>query len=566
MMKQIRFWLVFGLLNGLLFAPIYYFFAEEAALWPRPMTLSAALLHRPNLDPWRLHLEFTWLVALCHCWPPRPNRWLTPLFTLLYSTMLAYGVYEGFIRSYYLLDPIWYNDYPLFRDGLAYVLTSLHLPLWFYVAGGAAVLAGVAGLGWLCHELVGQPLRGQLPQASRWGLVVLLVWGGGVWLSAGAEMGLPTSAVASLTRKAHHNATLSHQAWLDSRQFTRDRLTPFYELSSADLAHKPNIYLIFIESYGSVLYQRDDFRANYLTLTDQLEQTLADHAWHTVSSRSNSPMWGGGSWIAYTSAMSGLPINAHAQYLLLLNQYQTETLPSLPNYFRQQGYRTYSISGNSDLLNELEWQRYQRFYGMDEWWRFDALGYDGPLYGWGPSLPDQYAVGYMQTHMRAQGEPHFFFYITQNSHYPWHPLPPVVADWQTLAELPMPSFEVERVPHPVLRQRYWTAVASQLESLITQITHHGRPNDLYILIGDHQPARVANYNDGWDTPIHIITQDPALAQAFVPLGFVMGLDTQAILEPPLDHAGVYSLLTHVLLTQYGTDPANAPPYQPHGRR
>ncbi len=567
---NILFWLLFGGLNFLLFAPYYYFFIEETTLWPELDTAvsplwSTLLYDRPNLDPWRLHLEFTWLVALWVWWRPRPWPWSIPLFVGLYSFLLTHSLYEGFIRSYYLLDPIWYNDYPLFRDGLLYVLTSLNLPPTLYLLGILTLLGGLALLILLIYGLVGQPMLGEIHHATRWGLLVLLVWPMAVLLHKQSEMYAPTTAVGSLTSKLSYNLHLSREAQLASQQFTRDRLTPFYEEGPADLAIKPNIYLIFIESYGSVLYQRDDFRANYVALLRRLDRQLDEEGWHVVSSRSNSPTWGGGSWLAYTSAMSGLPIDAHAQYLLLLNRYQNETLPNLPNYLRQQGYRSYSISGNSDLLNEIEWQRYQRFYGIDEWWQFDKLAYEGPLYGWGPALPDQYALGYMQAQMRAQSDPHFFFYISQNSHYPWHPLPPVLGDWQEFPTLPQPPFETERVPHPVLRQRYWQAMAGQLQGTMTQVVAHGRANDLYIIIGDHQPARVANYNDGWDTPIHIITQDPALAEAFLPLGFQPGLDTKTITEPPLNHAGLYSLLTHVLLTQYGVEPATAPPYLPHGR-
>lgn len=567
---NIRFWLLFGGLNFLLFVPYYYFFREETTLWPELDTAvsplwQTLLYNRGNLDPWRLHLEFTWLVALWVWWRPQARRWPLALFLSLYSFMLLYGLYEGFIRSYYLLDPIWYNDFPLFRDGLLYVLTSLNLPPTAYLLGGVALLGGLALLVGVGQGLVGQRMLGAVHPATRWGLILLLLWPTAVLLHKRGESYTPTTAVASLTSKLSHNLHLSHEAQLASQQFSRERLTPFYEEGPADLATKPNIYLIFIESYGSVLFQRDDFRANYLALMRRLDRQLHENNWHVVSSRSNSPTWGGGSWLAYTSAMSGLPIDAHAQYLLLLNRYQNETLPNLPNYLRQQGYRSYSISGNSDLLNEIEWQRYQRFYGIDEWWQLDKLAYEGPLYGWGPSLPDQYALGYMQAEMRAQGEPHFFFYISQNSHYPWHPLPPALEDWREFATLPQPPFETERVPHPVLRQRYWQAMAGQLQGITTQVREHGRDNDLYIIIGDHQPARVANYNDGWDTPIHIISRDPALVEAFLPLGFQPGLNTESITEPPLSHAGLYSLLTHVLLTQYGVDPTAVPPFLPHGR-
>ena len=44
-----------------------------------------------------------------------------------------------------------------------------------------------------------------------------------------------------------------------------------YDYSQYDLAETPNIYLIFVESYGSVLYKRDDYAVAYRELLDALD-------------------------------------------------------------------------------------------------------------------------------------------------------------------------------------------------------------------------------------------------------------------------------------------------------
>jgi hypothetical protein len=565
---DIRFWLILLLLNLSLFLPLYAFFLADMPPYPTGGTgwdwLYTLFIARANLDPWRLQLELIWLVTLWVYWQPRPKISPIPLFVILYLLIFVYHLYEGFVNAYYLLTPTWYHDVALFQNGFRYVLNSLNVAPVVYLLG----LLVVAGIIWLLGRLFGlllaPPTLAGLHDGSRWGLVFLLagmslgfLWGG-VGLGGGN-----TAVVSSLTAKLASNFHRSQVAWQTDQQFTATTLHNFTEHPPSPvqtLATKPNIYLIFIESYGSVLYQREDYQRNYQTLLRRLEQELSSSGWHTVSTRSESPTWGGGSWLAYTSALTGIPITAHTQYLLLREEYTAEPVPNLGTYLHEQGYRTYSFSGNSDQIAPTEWQSYQQFYGMDEWWRLSDSGYGGPLYGWGPSMPDQYALGYVQEEMRAQGEPHFFFYITQNSHYPWHPLPPVVADWQELATLAVPELTLEAVPHAVLRQRYWRAIQRQLMAVTLWVQAHGRANDLYIIIGDHQPARVARYSDGWDTPWHIITQDPALAEAFLPHGFLPGLETATLTPAPRQHTDLYPLLTHVLLSQYGTNPAQAPPF------
>ena len=60
----------------------------------------------------------------------------------------------------------------------------------------------------------------------------------------------------------------------------------------------------------------------------------------------------------------------------MFNRYSNEPFPHLFNYLRNQGYRSYRLSANSDVLNDIEWQRYKNFYGVDEWLRFNDLQYE----------------------------------------------------------------------------------------------------------------------------------------------------------------------------------------------
>ena len=566
------FWFCFLLLNFLLFVPYYFFYREDATFWPLSETavlplvdrLQMLLVQRPNPDIFRLNFELTFLLV-AWIWLKRiRHRWLLRLIFSLYLLQLLYGLYEGFIRSYYLLDPVFYNDLPFFADGTLYVLRTLHLP-WVAYVGGTLLIVAVSGL---LFFLIWLLLRGISPERlgrnTRLGLTSLLLCMLLLPLRFDVALGMPETAVSSFTAKLIHNLDLSRDARAQVSRFDSALSSDQYAFTQNDLTEKPDIYLIFIESYGSILYQRPDFQLVYTRLLRDLETDFTVADWHIASNRSNAPTWGGGSWIAYTSALTGVRLNSHTEYLAFFNRYEDERFPHLFNYLRDQGYRSYRLSSNANELNSLEWERYKSFYGVDEWYRFSDMGYEGPLYGWGPAPPDQVSLNFAMEAMQADPNPHVFFYITQNSHFPWIPLPNVAEDWRTFYEMPqIPTGPTPTVPHEQLRNQYLQSIVYELTMLTQFIMTEGDENDLFVLVGDHQPSRVARYADGWDTPIHIISQNEALIESFRELGFVAGLDTSELF-PRLQHEGIYSALAHVLLSEYGRNPDNVPPYLPAG--
>jgi hypothetical protein len=226
-------------------------------------------------------------------------------------------------------------------------------------------------------------------------------------------------------------------------------------------------------------------------------------------------------------------------------------------------------------LKDEDWTRYKQFYSVDEWLAYGDLDYGGPRFGWGPAPSDQFSLHWARERLQSQPDPYLLFFITQNSHYPWVPLPEVVDDWRTL-DLPAPDPEMpdqDEIAHTVRRQNYMNAVEYELRMLTDLILSEPDPDTLYILVGDHQPPRVSRKTDGWDTPMHIISQDRAFVEQFAEFGFEPGLlvsgveaevdknpdlALQALLvrEPTLHHEAFYSLLVRNLLAQYGLPPAN----------
>jgi phosphoglycerol transferase MdoB-like AlkP superfamily enzyme len=280
---------------------------------------------------------------------------------------------------------------------------------------------------------------------------------------------------------------------------------------------------------------------------------LYEDGWHAASALSEAPTWGGGSWMSYTSALFGVRIDTHPQFLSFFDQYQANPYPDLGHYLKSQGYEYVRVSSLSVEMEAEEWLKYKIFYGVDRWMNYGDLNFQGLHYGWGPSPPDQYALHFAHEAINSvSNKPVFMFFITQNSHYPWVPLPEVVDDWRTLnvraAEERAPT--PDPILHEIRRRNYLNAIEYELGFLTDFILKTGDDNSVYVLIGDHQPQRVSRRSDGFDTPIHIISKDLAFADSFLDYGFVRGLIVRDF-QPTVRHEGFHSMFVRALLAQYG---------------
>lgn len=565
------FWLCFALLNLLLFLPLALLDADTPAWMPpasifadglRP-ALTQLLIRRSSLDPLRISVELVLAVALWVNLRPlrlRPVAWL---FAFLYLLMLAYAVYEAVVLSIYRADPVFYNHYFLARDGVPFLFEHLGASPWFYAFAGLGALAALALVA-ACIRLllasgaqIGPLGRGVTAGAAALCLAAVLWFQGG---TAQVEM-----VASSLSWKLHQNIAASLQLQNTVATYDDASVRNVYDYGGYKLEKKPDIYLIFVESYGSVLYKRPDFRAAYTTLLAELEDELAGDGWQSASALSRSTTWGGGSWMAYTSLLFGLRIDNQPQYLELRDRYQVVDYPDLGTALQLQGYHYAWVSSLEEELSAAAWARYENFLAPDRWLRYDDLDYSGPLYGWGPALPDQYMLHYANDLLqRESDQPLLFVTITQNSHYPWDLPPALLPDWRTFNTMPpQVTTTGDEIAHADKRQRYLAAIEYELRMLVDFIRTVGDDDSIFILVGDHQPPQVSRRADGWETPLHIVAKDPALLAAFGEYGLVNGLQVD-MERQALHHEGIYSLLMRVLYATYGNRQVAGPGYLPDG--
>jgi hypothetical protein len=571
------FWGCFFALNALLFLPFYLLNLNEESsqhllttFRTAPLTgLFNLFIWRELTDPFRINGELAVLLALWVNvgWLRRGAlRWF---ITLVYFLALFYYLYESVMFYLYRDEPVFYNHYFLIRDGLKFLLEHLNIPIlvYFGVLIGVGLIAAV--IIFALRTVVDWQLPTQLSYASRLGLSALAV---AVLLSAATYRDVsadPHMVISSLSFKLEKNITASIELYNSIVNFDDAEIYKTYNYSRHRLREKPNIYLIFVESYGSVLYKRPDWRKAYIAKLREVEKRLDEGGYHYATALSTSPTWGGGSWLAYTSVLFGLHIESHPQYLALMERYQTKVprYPDLGTYLRSQGYHYLWTTSISEQLGDRRWNTYKSFYGVDEWLRYNDLEYDGMRYGWGPAPPDQYVLAYSRDVALAdQEKPIVMFYITQNSHFPYDPLPQMVEDWR---DLDTPSetgdpLPMENTSHDQLRANYLKGIEYQLDMLTDFALNHADENAIFFFIGDHQPPSVSRRSDSFDTPVHVVTRDPEYLERLDEYDFVRSMVVDDSKPSILRHEAIYSMIVRSLIQTYGVLPNFAPPFLPNG--
>lgn len=548
--SDLWFWALLVLGNLLLFIPRWLF------VEPRVFSV--------NLE---FSLAVILLVGIGWSWKRGIRGIYWGFFLLFFYVAIIYKGYAGVLQGVYQLEPNFTNDIPFITNGLPFLLGSLNVPHGYYVAFMVGVALLFAFIGYVTYTLFIHRVEtvGRLTSMLMISLGMVLLLYGAADLRLGDR--LPTG-VDSLSNEISLNVRASRASEENIDRFLAQNPYAAYDYVQYPLAETPNIYIFFVESYGSVLYTNAELTNAYLPLANELEADLQADGWQSVSALSTAPTWGGGSWMSYTSALFGVNVSEQSEYLALRDEYEKIPYPNMGRYFHTQGYEFVWVVPIDRELPPKYQAADHAFYGADRWVTYNTLNYDGPMYGWGPSPPDQYTFGFIADLVQTAKQPTFLFYLNQDSHYPWLPLPERVDDWRTLATSSVKggklSIEDNRdISVFQARENYANAIAHSFENLREFITDLDDPNAVIVLMGDHQPPTVSRQDDGFATILHIISHDIDLLENFKNFGFEDGLVLNST-QPKLAHEGFYSLFIRNFLARYGSEPTNLPPYLAQG--
>jgi hypothetical protein len=313
------------------------------------------------------------------------------------------------------------------------------------------------------------------------------------------------------------------------------------------LTHGADVFLVFIEAYGAVAYERSDIAPFLTAPRAELEAAIHDTGRNVVSAFVDSPTFGGSSWLAHISLMSGIEVRDPETNARLM----TEHRETIVTTFSRNGYRTVA------LMPGLR-QRWPEgsFYGFDETYGAARLGYHGPEFGWF-AIPDQFTLARLDM-LEVDRDTRanlFLFYPTISTHFPFSPTPPYQPAWGRMFDLH--PYDGPAIVRAYGRQPDWTHFAPGYVDAVsyTYATLGGylrkqRERDLVlVVIGDHQPAAVVSGEAAsWSVPVHVIASRPAILDRLLARGFHTGL------TPARPVLGRMHALLPILLDAFGRQP------------
>jgi len=310
-----------------------------------------------------------------------------------------------------------------------------------------------------------------------------------------------------------------------------------------------DVFVIFLESYGAVSWEHDGFAEALAPARRRFEAAVGETGRRMASAFVESTTFGGESWLAHISLLSGTEVRDPAANVRLMAQ-ERDTLVKL---FGRRGYRTVAIMPG--LL--VGWPE-GAFYGFDAIYDHARIDYRGPPFGWW-DVNDQYSLARVDAAEIAPVDrrPAFVFFATITTHAPFVPAPPYQPDWaRVLSDTPYDADELDRA---------WSAWAdwtnlgpSYVEALRYAFANVGgylrlrADRDLVlVLVGDHQPpALVSGAGADWEVPVHVVASRDALIDRLVDgHGFAPGLAPRRPAVARMDG------LLPVLLDAFGDDAA-----------
>jgi len=302
---------------------------------------------------------------------------------------------------------------------------------------------------------------------------------------------------------------------------------------TADLARVKgaDVYLIFLESYGAVTFDRPEFVKELAAPRAAFERAIHQTGRDVVSAFVESPTFGGNSWLAHITLMSGVEVRDPDVNAMLMAQKRDTMVAS----FKRHGYRTIAMMPGL-------WQAWPegRFYGFDEIYGGERLDYRGPEFGWF-DMTDQYVLAKFDALEAGKTgrAPLFMFFPTISTHTPFRPTPPYQPDWKRVtSDQPFDQAALDKsfdqqADWLDLGPSYVDAMAYAYATLTGYLRTTADRDFVMILLGDHQPpALVTGEGAPWDVPVHVIASRPDVLDHLVARGFRRGITP---VRPDLSH-------------------------------
>ncbi|MFI7576310.1 sulfatase-like hydrolase/transferase [Micromonospora sp. NPDC049497] len=473
----------------------------------------------------RIPLEALLLVALLLALPPRGRRLVATLAgvalgLLFLVKLLDLGFSASLSRAFDLV-----LDWALLDEAFGFVSESYGRP----GAIGAAVALALVAVGLpvlvtlsmlrLSHLVVRHHTG-----TTRTVAVLVVVWVACAAFGVQVAPGVPVADTSATTLANGHGFQVRLRL-NDRKTFSTTinddafRDTPGDQLLTA--LRGKNVVVAFVESYGRDAVEDPEFAPQVGAVLDGGTNRLRAAGYSAQSGFLTSPTFGGGSWLAHATLLSGLWIDNDQRHRTLL----ASDRMTLGGAFQRADWQTVGVMPAVTRA----WPE-GSFYGYDRFYDANTLAYRGPKFSFG-TMPDQYTLSSWQRLERARpdGPATMTELALVSSHSPWTPVPPLV-DWADVGDGAIFQDAAEggrgegRRSAKRIRADYRQSIEYTLNTLVSYVETYGDDDLVFIFLGDHQPAPViTGENASHDVPISIITRDRAVLDRISGWGWQDGL-------------------------------------------
>jgi hypothetical protein len=567
----VTFYVVLALINIACFLPMYALNIREQ---PNPFaflrdteyfskaTLRLLYTRKRYTDPFRINFDFTFLMLIASYFETT-SQWALGGLTLI----LVFGYVEILYSTIMLLifrrAPSLTSDIALLKAGWSVA----HRYRYLIVIATIALLAGLIVLAKAVVQYAyafapnGQPAL--LLMATFLIAPCLYHWRGALYSEF--IWRVTYSPVLHLYRNIEFSRRTKGIVAKDGEYF--DRLNPFKAIR---FDRGPDIVLVCIESYGSIVFKDPAMRAAIADTAKAFNEQLHAHDYSIASNFTEAPIFAGGSWLSYSSLTYGtLFDDAYVYDSLFDNKSAFGSYESLFHILERNGYANNLLCPLGGVASRyVNWDSIDRCFRPQRIFDFDSLNYQGNAHSFFVpndlyAAPDQYSLNYAYDSISNSGSsPFSLFFCTLNSHYPWTSNFDVVGDWRQLNDQSAPSAATGK--HADARTAYIQSIKYQLEYILKFIIDNAGDDLLLIAFGDHQPPMITPESMGKHTPIHVIARHPDLIVEFLDNGFAPTLDISDLQVVPIKHQGFLSLLMRAMNVSHGQDPELRIDYRENG--
>ncbi|WP_327040842.1 sulfatase [Micromonospora ureilytica] len=470
----------------------------------------------------RIPLEALLVVALLLALPSRGSRLVATLAGVALGLLgllklLDLGFSASLSRAF---DPV--LDWALVDEGFAFLSESYGRP----AAIGAAITLALVVVGLPTLVTLSMRRLRRLVVRHRIGTTRIVAALVVVWVACAAfnvrvVEGVPVADTSATTLANGHGFQVRLR--LDDREtfgalIEADRFgdTPGDQLLTA--LRGKNVVVAFVESYGRDAVQDPEFAPQVGAVLDRGTSELSAAGFAAQSGFLTSPTFGGGSWLAHDTLLSGLWIDNDQRHRTLL----ASDRMTLNGAFRRANWQTVGVMPAVTKA----WPE-GSFFGYDRFYNAKTLAYRGPKFSFG-TPPDQYTLASWQRLEQAKRDGNVMTELALvSSHAPWTPVPPLL-DWADVGDGAVyraaGRSDDKRRNTTQIRADYRKSIEYTLGALTSYVRTYGDDDLVFIFLGDHQPAAVVTgENASRDVPISIITRDRAVLDRISGWGWQDGL-------------------------------------------